>query len=169
MSPVNQWDQRVIGTRNLAATAATIAVVGLGVVTEPAFAAESGVHAMSRQEANDLVFTRDEARKQVDPGAVTYYSKEFGTSRKEAIQRLTTQGVAPNLQAPLGKALGDDLSGLFFDNESGEWVVQVADKEASPRRRASSTVSVSTGTRVSTGSATRKAMSSEPNRSSEGS
>jgi len=86
---------------------------------------------MPESEANRLVFSREEAEAMVSRDAIDYYVKTYRVDRNEARKRLGTQLIAPNLQWPLKKELGDELSGLWFDNDSGNWVVQMTDEASS--------------------------------------
>lgn len=61
-----------------------------------------------------------------DPSAVASYAKQFDLSSDEAAQHLTTQLRAMNVLDALRSNLGDQFAGIWFDNQTGRFVIPVA-------------------------------------------
>lgn len=87
---------------------------------------------LTARASDDLVLTRAQAAAAVSSTAVAYYATRYGVSPAEARSRLETQDMVPNLQALLQERLGSGLAQLWFDNSTGQWVVDVDSAAAAP-------------------------------------
>lgn len=63
------------------------------------------------------------AAETIDPATVQNYAREFDVSEGEASEHLETQAQGADVADQLRELLGTSFAGLWFDNESGEFVV----------------------------------------------
>jgi hypothetical protein len=73
--------------------------------------------------------SRAEAEASQSAEAVEYYEKHFNVSSQVARSRLATQAMGSGLASVLRSKMGDAASEVWFDNTTGEWVVDVATTE----------------------------------------
>jgi hypothetical protein len=106
--------------------AAAAAAMALLVAAAPAAAKADapGVDARGGSAANAAPGAPD-GPQGVHPFEVEGYSRDFGVSRATAEKRLETQRRGGDIVGQLQDELGHDYAGVWFDNESGEFVVPV--------------------------------------------
>ncbi|HET8955755.1 MAG TPA: S1 family peptidase [Solirubrobacterales bacterium] len=74
-----------------------------------------------------LAATTPEATAKVTPAEAAAYQDQFGVSRSVASERLEvqTRGSKAHIGAVLEERLRNDFGGLWFDNETGEYVIGI--------------------------------------------
>jgi hypothetical protein len=82
--------------------------------------------------------SRRDVIPKLNPGAVEYYTEKYGVSPDEARRRLADQARFGDLDASLGRELGDTLASVEYDNPAGEWIIGVT-PEANDSRVARAT------------------------------
>jgi hypothetical protein len=125
-------------------TAAAVALALLATTAgsaSPAQAAPSAdvqmrAAAAAAQQA-DLVQTHPQAAASVSQAAVEAYVRRFDVDADVAREHLATQAMVANPQALFAHGIGASrLSAIWFDNETGEWVIPVTSADAKPRAEA---------------------------------
>jgi hypothetical protein len=89
-----------------------------------------GLKPLEPAEQLTVVMSRSKALESLNPAAVSYYEKQYGVSEAVARERLATQVMAPNLGAVLAQHLGKGYSDVWFDNSTGQWVLDVTSSAA---------------------------------------
>jgi len=89
--------------------------------TSAATSAPSG--AAPAKPVAQVIQSRAAASASITSAAVDYYSKTFSVSATEARNRLATQNMAPGIGDALNQRFGDALASVWFDNSTGQWVV----------------------------------------------
>jgi hypothetical protein len=79
--------------------------------------------------------SREQARSTMPGWAVDAYAADFEVPADIALERLATQNMAPGINLILELRLGNPIASVWFDNQSGEWVVAATDQVSSDEVR----------------------------------
>ncbi len=76
--------------------------------------------------SDEYTVSRAAAEQAQSAQEIEYYATHFGVSPEVARSRLATQAMGAGLGSSLRKLIGDAATEVWFDNSSGQWVVDVS-------------------------------------------
>ncbi len=96
--------------------------------------AEAGLQALEENASITAVLPYEVAVERLNPAAISAYEAAHDVSAHVATERLAFQTMVPNLSSQLADALGENYGQLWFDNDTGEWVVEARSSGATAAR-----------------------------------